>query len=165
MPTSIERLVWPELRAFRPDLHRQPAVLRAEGSTPGTPASHRVPPLAWAAAASFFVLVASFFRRCTLHVADVVPHWRRPDVYRARVTGSRWPAASQPSSGPWLLSPVPVASRSNPRTWICRVWKVQNNPCTARWPFVSRAASARCWGGFLLARSAGSRDVRILGGL
>ena len=32
MPTSIERLVWPELRAFRPDLHRQPAVLRAEAA-------------------------------------------------------------------------------------------------------------------------------------
>ena len=28
MPTSIERLVWPELRAFRPDLRRQPAGLR-----------------------------------------------------------------------------------------------------------------------------------------
>ena len=32
MPTSIERLVWPELRAFRPDLHRQPAVLRADAA-------------------------------------------------------------------------------------------------------------------------------------
>ena len=50
------------------------------------------------------LLVASLFRRETLHAAGVVPQWRRPGVYLARVTGPRWSAASQPSSGPWLLS-------------------------------------------------------------
>ena len=64
MPAGAERLVWPELRAFRPDLHCQLVVLRAE-------AALRVfcilPSFAAGVAGGsvLFLLVASFCRRST----------------------------------------------------------------------------------------------------